>query len=52
MTVTSPLQGDIESAIHSFWNETRSRYNFLKSDRERPVLAPETIFLTRRRFLL
>ncbi len=39
------LQGDIESAIHSFWNETRSRYNFLKSDRERPVLAPETIFL-------
>ncbi|WMW78982.1 transcription-repair coupling factor [Undibacterium cyanobacteriorum] len=39
------LQGDIESSIQSFWNETRSRYNFLKSDRERPVLAPEAIFL-------
>ncbi|MEO0315762.1 MAG: transcription-repair coupling factor, partial [Pseudomonadota bacterium] len=39
------LVGDIESAIQRFWSDTRSRYNFLKSDRERPLLPPEQIFL-------
>ncbi len=39
------LIGDIEEAIQRFWTDTRSRYQFLKSDRERPVLPPETIFL-------
>ncbi|MFZ6639112.1 transcription-repair coupling factor [Undibacterium sp. TC4M20W] len=39
------LVGDIDDAIRRFWNDTRSRYQFLKSDRERPVLAPETVFL-------
>ena len=39
------LVGDIDAAIQRFWNDTRSRYQFLKSDRERPVLAPETVFL-------
>ena len=29
-----------------FWSDTQSRYKFLKSDRERPLLAPETIFLS------
>ena len=39
------LIGDIEGAIARFWSETQSRYNFLKADRERPLLAPETLFL-------
>jgi transcription-repair coupling factor (superfamily II helicase) len=38
--------GDIDQAIKRFWNDTRSRHNFLKADRERPVLPPENIFLT------
>lgn len=40
------LIGDIESAIHSFWADTRSRHQFLKSDSERPILPPEKLFLT------
>ena len=39
------LIGDIEGAITRFWSETQSRYKFLKADRERPLLAPETLFL-------
>jgi len=39
------LIGNIDEAIKRFWTDTRSRYQFLKSDRERPVLAPETVFL-------
>ena len=40
------LVGDIDASIKRFWNDTRSRYQFLKADRERPLLAPEQIFLT------
>lgn len=39
------LIGNIDEAIKRFWNDTRSRYQFLKSDRERPVLPPESVFL-------
>src|SRR5450830_1729893 len=39
------LVGDIDAAISRFWTDTRSRYQFLKADRERPVLPPETVFL-------
>ncbi len=39
------LVGNVDEAIQSFWQETRSRYQFLKADRERPVLAPEQLFL-------
>lgn len=39
------LIGDIEEAIQRFWVDTRSRFQFLKSDRERPVLPPEHLFL-------
>ncbi|GAA4337973.1 transcription-repair coupling factor [Pigmentiphaga soli] len=37
--------GDTEDAIRRFAQDTASRYGFLKSDRERPVLPPERIFL-------
>jgi transcription-repair coupling factor (superfamily II helicase) len=39
------LQGDIDEAIQRFWQDTQSRYQFLKSDRERPVLTPQQCFL-------
>ena len=38
--------GDLDDAIRRFAQDTASRYNFLKSDRERPVLPPESIFLS------
>ena len=43
---TFALVGDIDEAIKRFWSDTQSRYRFLKADRERPLLAPETLFLT------
>ena len=39
------LIGDIDEAIQRFWVDTKSRYQFLKSNRERPLLAPESLFL-------
>jgi transcription-repair coupling factor (superfamily II helicase) len=39
------LAGDIDAAIKRFWSDTQSRYKFLKADRERPLLAPERLFL-------
>jgi transcription-repair coupling factor (superfamily II helicase) len=37
--------GLVENAITHFTQDTQSRYQFLKSDRERPVLPPSTLFL-------
>jgi transcription-repair coupling factor (superfamily II helicase) len=42
---TFALIGDIGAAIKRFWSDTQSRYQFLKADRERPLLAPQTLFL-------
>jgi transcription-repair coupling factor (superfamily II helicase) len=42
---TLAMVGDIDAAIKRFWLDTQSRYRFLRSDRERPILAPEAIFL-------
>ncbi|MQQ99880.1 transcription-repair coupling factor [Glaciimonas soli] len=47
---TFALLGDIDGAIQRFWVDTQSRYQFLKSSRERPLLAPEAIFLTDENF--
>ena len=37
--------GDPAGAIRHFSQDTHGRYQFLKSDRERPVLPPEALFL-------
>ncbi|MBF6616592.1 MAG: transcription-repair coupling factor [Candidimonas sp.] len=37
--------GDVSQAIQGFAQDTHSRYQFLKSDRERPVLPPSHLFL-------
>jgi transcription-repair coupling factor (superfamily II helicase) len=42
---TLALVGDIDAAIKRFWLDTESRYRFLKTDRERPLLPPESLFL-------
>src|SRR5690606_5920295 len=42
VTVT---HGDTEAAIRRFAEDTQTRYAFLKSDRERPVLPPPALFL-------
>ncbi|MEM8514219.1 transcription-repair coupling factor (superfamily II helicase) [Massilia sp. MP_M2] len=44
------LIGDIEGAIGRFWMDTESRYRFLKSDRERPILEPTELFLSAEQF--
>ncbi len=38
--------GDINQAVQRFGHDTQGRYQFLKSDRERPVLPPEQLFLS------
>ena len=37
--------GDLETAMLQFMRDTASRYAFLKSDNERPVLPPDDLFL-------
>lgn len=37
--------GDLEPAMQRFWDDTLARYQFLKSDRERPVLDPDALFM-------
>ena len=44
------LVGDIDAAIQRFWLDTESRYRFLKSDRERPLLEPRELFLGAEQF--
>ncbi len=43
-TITVTL-GDVDNAMLRFAQDTASRHQFLKSDRERPVLAPPALFL-------
>jgi transcription-repair coupling factor (superfamily II helicase) len=44
-TTLTVTVGNIEEAIHRFTQDTASRYQFLKSDRERPILPPSALFL-------
>ena len=43
---TFALIGDIDASIKRFWADTQSRYKFLKADSQRPILAPDAIFLS------
>jgi transcription-repair coupling factor (superfamily II helicase) len=42
---TLALHGEIDEALKRFWTDTRERHRFLQHDRERPILAPEELFL-------
>ncbi|OOZ42050.1 transcription-repair coupling factor [Solemya pervernicosa gill symbiont] len=36
---------DVEAGIEAFWNEVEERYEQLRHDQERPLLAPDALFL-------
>ncbi|RZT98193.1 transcription-repair coupling factor [Rivibacter subsaxonicus] len=39
------LHGEVDDSLKKFWGETRERHRFLQHDPERPILAPESIYL-------
>jgi len=39
------LHGEVDQALERYWSETRERHRFLQHDPDRPLLAPEEIFL-------
>ncbi|RZJ22931.1 MAG: DEAD/DEAH box helicase, partial [Haliea sp.] len=47
---TVVLHGDLEPAFQRFWLDTRDRFRLAQGDPERPVLPPETLFLTSEQF--
>jgi transcription-repair coupling factor (superfamily II helicase) len=44
------LHGEVDAALARFWTDTRERHRFLQHDPERPILAPEDIFLRTEEF--
>jgi transcription-repair coupling factor (superfamily II helicase) len=49
-TAALAMVGEVDAAIKRFWSDTTSRYQFLKSDRERPLLPPASLFLSNEDF--
>lgn len=47
---TVVLHGDLEPAFQRFWTDTKDRYRILQGDPERPVLPPESLFLSVEQF--
>ncbi|MEO8543359.1 MAG: transcription-repair coupling factor [Burkholderiaceae bacterium] len=47
---TLVLHGDMESGFSRFWQDTRDRYRLLQGDPERPILAPQALFLDAEQF--
>src|SRR5450759_3147370 len=39
------LHNSVVEAAETFWRDTRSRYELLRGDRERPILPPKDIFV-------
>jgi len=46
------LSGDLDAAIRRFTADTKQRYTFLSSDRERPILEPQRLFLSDEDFFI
>lgn len=44
------LHGDIAAAIESFWQDTRSRFQLMRNDIDRPLLPPIDLFLPEDQF--
>ena len=44
------LHGDIQAAVENFWRDTQSRHRLMQGDKNRPLLAPEDLFLMPDRF--
>jgi transcription-repair coupling factor (superfamily II helicase) len=39
------LHGHIQNAVEGFWRDTQNRHRLLAGDKDRPLLAPDTLFL-------
>jgi len=39
------LHGEVDQALERYWADTRERHRFLQHDPERPLLAPEEVFM-------
>lgn len=46
------LHHNVEQAAQDFWKDTQSRYNLLRGDKDRPLLAPEVLFLSTEKFFI
>ncbi|WP_442873378.1 transcription-repair coupling factor [Cupriavidus sp. USMAHM13] len=44
--------GEIDEAVRRFWADTTQRYNFMRHDRERPLLPPADLFLSDEAFFI
>ena len=44
------LHQDVRPILEEFWRDTQSRYQLLRADPHRPLLPPETLFLSADRF--
>ncbi len=44
------LLGDIQEAVDGFWRDTQNRHRLMQGDKNRPLLAPDTLFLPPDRF--
>ncbi len=42
--------GNLEEAIRRFWADTTQRFNFMRHNRERPLMPPDTLFLQEEAF--
>ncbi|MFT3665440.1 transcription-repair coupling factor [Piscinibacter sp.] len=49
-TAALALHGEVDEALNRFWTDTRERHRFLRHDKEKPILAPEEIFLRSEEF--
>ncbi len=49
-TATLVLHGDLEPAFQRFWQDTKDRHRLVQGDPERPVLPPESLFLSAEQF--
>ncbi|MBL0419463.1 transcription-repair coupling factor [Ramlibacter sp. AW1] len=49
-SATMVLHGDLEPSFQRFWQDTRDRYRLMQGDPERPVLPPESLFLSSEQF--
>jgi transcription-repair coupling factor (superfamily II helicase) len=46
------MHGDVHEALTDFWRETQSRYQLLRGDRNRPLVAPGDLYLTAEEFFI
>jgi len=46
------MHGDVHAALTDFWRDTQSRFQLLRGDRTRPLLAPGELYLSAEEFFV